>query len=70
MVLRSRWRPLVADAGVAVGVLAVSLALSAGAARGQPGTRALDPVAYLVTVLAVTSVAMLPVLIIRKATEK
>jgi len=52
VVLRSRWRPLVADAGVAVGVLAVSLALSAGAARGQPGTRALDPVAYLVTVLA------------------
>jgi signal transduction histidine kinase len=40
------------DSAVAAGALAVSLALAPGAARGQPGARPLDTVAYLLVVMA------------------
>jgi signal transduction histidine kinase len=40
------------DAAVAALVLAVSVAVAPGAARGQPGTRALDVLAYAVVVAA------------------
>ena len=47
-----RW-PLAAwDAAVAALVLAVSVALAPGAARSQPGARALDVLAYAVVVVA------------------
>jgi len=47
-----RPRSLVFDGAVAVGALAVSLALAPGAARSQPGTTALDFLAYPIMVLA------------------
>jgi signal transduction histidine kinase len=44
--------PAVFDGVVAVAVLVVSLAVAPGAARSQPGTRALDAWAYLLVVVA------------------
>jgi signal transduction histidine kinase len=52
-----RWPPVVFDGLVAAAVLAVSLAVAPGAARGQPGTRPLDGWAYTLVVLASAALA-------------
>jgi signal transduction histidine kinase len=46
------------DGAVTAVVLAVSLALSPGAARGQPGTRSLDALAYVLVVVACAALVL------------
>ncbi|HKT02804.1 MAG TPA: sensor histidine kinase [Rugosimonospora sp.] len=49
-----RW---LVDGAIAAGVLAVSLLLAPGAARGQPGARPLDAIAYVLVVAAGAALA-------------
>jgi signal transduction histidine kinase len=48
-------RLMILDTMVAAAALAVSLALAPGAVRGQPGARPLDPLAYVLVVVACAS---------------
>jgi signal transduction histidine kinase len=53
-----RWLSVVFDGAVASAVLVVSLALAPGAARGQPGARALDGWAYALVIVACTALVV------------